>query len=74
MNNPKAEDILGKITDAGGRVAYTKNGDNFVHVLCIQSADMVNMLSKVKPRLFQNDAAFVKFKYNGLLPAGYYLK
>ena len=59
-DNPKAEDILGKIQDAGGRVAYTKNSENFVDVLWIQTADMVHMLNKEKPRLFQNDTTFGK--------------
>ena len=59
-DNQKAEDILGKIQDAGGRVAYTKNSENFVDVLWIQTADMVHMLNKEKPRLFQNDTTFGK--------------
>ena len=67
MDNPKAEDILGKIKDAGGRVAYTKNGDGFVDVLWIQTADMVDMLNKEKPRLFQNDTTFGKLTFYGML-------
>ena len=61
LNPPKAEDILAKIKDAGGRVSYTKNAENLVDVLWIQTADMVNMLGKEKPRLFQNDTTFGKF-------------
>ena len=60
LNPPKAEDILAKIKDAGGRVSYTKNTENLVDVLWIQTADMVNMLGQEKPRLFQNDTTFGK--------------
>ena len=35
-------------------------------VLWIQTADMVNMLSKEKPRLFQNDPTFGKLKCEGM--------
>ena len=59
---PKAEEILGKIKDAGGNVLFTKDANKQVDVLWIQTADMVNMLKKEKPRLFQNDTTFGKFE------------
>ena len=61
IDKPKAEDILASIKDAGGRVFYSKNDENKVSVLWIQTADMVNMLEKEKPRLFQNDTTFGEF-------------
>jgi hypothetical protein len=51
LSTPKAEEILGRIKDAGGVVSYTRDSNNFVDVLWIQTADMVDMLKKERPRL-----------------------
>ena len=61
LSTPKAEEILGRIKDAGGVVSYTRDSNNFVDVLWIQTADMVDMLKKERPRLFQHDTTFGEF-------------
>ena len=58
INSPKAEEILAKIKDGGGVVSYSRDNNNFVDVLWIQTADMVNMLKNEKPRMFQHDTTF----------------
>ena len=68
IDKPKAEDILSNITDAGGRVFYSENDKNNVSVLWIQTVDMVHMLEKEKPRLFQNDTTFGKFLTKKVAP------
>ena len=66
INSPKAEEILAKIKDGGGVVSYSRDNNNFVDVLWIQTADMVNMLKNEKPRLFQHDTTFGELSFNFL--------
>ena len=67
VDKPKAEEILGKIKDAGGNVSYTKDANKRVDALWIQTGDMVEMLKKEKPRLFQNDTTFGRFLMNFII-------
>ena len=45
-DEPKSEDILTKIKNDGGFVSYTRDENNFVDVLFIQTSEMVRMLKK----------------------------
>ena len=60
LNKPTAEKILVKIKDDGGNINFSKDANRSVDVLWIQTADMVAMLKKEKPRLFQCDTTFGK--------------
>ena len=53
-----AEEVLGKIKDDGGNVMYSRDENKCVDVLFIQTPDMVNLIKKENPRLYQSDTTF----------------
>ena len=71
-DKPKAEEVLAKIKDAGGNINFSKDDNKCVDVLWIQTADMVTMLRKEKPRLFQCDTTFGKNPYKNGIPSSMY--
>ena len=56
--NPSVEAILGNIQDNGGNVNYSRDENQCVDVLMIQTHDMIDLLKQEKPRVFQSDTTF----------------
>ena len=55
---PSVEAILGNIQDNGGNVTYSRYENNCVDVLMIQTHDMVDLLKRENPRVYQSDTTF----------------
>ena len=60
LSKPTAEKLLAKIKDDGENINFSKDANRSVDVLWIQTADMVAMLKKERPSLFQCDTIFGK--------------
>ena len=58
---PAVEKVLGDIQDAGGLVRYSRDAENSVDVLFLQTSDMKQMLKEEKLRLFQCDTTFCMY-------------
>ena len=59
--NLSVEAILGNIQDNGGNVNYSRDENQCVDVLMIQTHDMIDLLKQEKPRVFQSDTTFGPF-------------
>ena len=55
---PSVEAILGNIQDNGGNVSYSRDENNCVDVLMIQTHDMVDLLKRENPRVYKSDTTF----------------